>query len=440
MKKPLVAIVGRPNVGKSTFFNRINGKRISIVEDTPGVTRDRIYADAEWCGHYFTMVDTGGLDFSDKGEMQRNIFNQAQIAMDLADVILLMVDGKQGLVSSDIEIAEYLRKSKKPIVLAVNKIDNNEVELTYDFYKLNLGEPYAISSAQPKGLGDVLDAVVANFERSVKEGDKEPGIKIAIVGKPNAGKSSLTNKILGEERVVVSSIAGTTRDAIDTPFRYNGKDFVLIDTAGMRKKSAIDKESVERYSIIRALEAVKRSDIVLVMIDANEGISEQDVKIAGFVHEQNKPSIIVVNKWDVVEKDDKTINEYNARLSEDLKFMGYFVPLYVSALTGQRLNKIMPTVEKILENTNRRITTGVLNDIIQQAITVKEPPITGGRRLKIMFATQVSVAPPTFVLFVNDAKLIHFSYQRYLENCIRRSVDFSGTPIKLVVKSREDKD
>ena len=440
MKKPLVAIVGRPNVGKSTFFNRIHGKRVSIVEDIPGVTRDRIYADAEWCGHYFTMVDTGGLDFSDKGEMQKNIFNQAQIAMDLADVILFFVDGKQGLVTSDIEIAQYLRKSKKPIVLVVNKIDNNEVELTYDFYKLNLGEPYAVSSVQPKGLGDVLDAVVSNFERNEKEGENSQGIKIAIVGKPNAGKSSLTNKILGEERVVVSSVAGTTRDAIDTPFRYNNKDYVIIDTAGMRKKSAIDKESIERYSIIRALEAVKRSDIVLVMIDANEGITEQDVKIAGFVHEQNKPSIIVVNKWDMVEKDDKTINEYNNRLKEDLKFMGYFVPLYISALTGQRLNKIMPAVEAVLENANRRISTGILNDIIQQAITVKEPPLVSGRRLKIMFATQVQVAPPTFVLFVNDSKLIHFSYQRYIENNIRKSADFSGTPIKLVVKSRDDKE
>lgn len=440
MKKPLVAIVGRPNVGKSTFFNRVNGKRISIVEDTPGITRDRIYADAEWCGYYFTMVDTGGLDFADKGEMQKNIFNQAQIAMELADVILFFVDGKQGLVSSDIEIAEYLRRSKKPIVLAVNKVDNNEVELTYDFYELKLGEPYAISSTQPKGIGDLLDAVVQHFPRNEQEGDKEPGIKIAIVGKPNAGKSSLTNKILGEERVVVSSVAGTTRDAIDTPFRYNGKDYIIIDTAGMRRKSAIDKESVERYSIIRALEAVKRSDIVLVMIDANEGVTEQDVKIAGFVHEENKPSIIVVNKWDLIEKDDKTINKYNDILKEDLKFMGYFVPMFISVTTNQRLNKIMPAVEKVLENTNRRITTGVLNDIIQAAITVKEPPMTGGKRLKIMFATQVSAAPPTFVLFVNNAKLMHFSYQRYLENCIRRSADFSGTPIKLIIKSRDDKD
>lgn len=441
MKKPLVAIVGRPNVGKSTFFNRVCGKRLSIVEDMPGVTRDRIYADAEWCGHNFTLVDTGGLDFANADDViQKNIFTQAQVAIDLADVILLFVDGRDGVTNNDMEVAAFLRKSKKPIVLVVNKLDNNEVEKTYEFYELGLGEPFAVSAEQAKGIGDVLDEVVKNFKVKVTDADLTPSIKIAIVGRPNAGKSSLTNRILGEDRVVVSNVAGTTRDAIDTPFKYDGKDFTIIDTAGMRRKSQIAKESVERYSILRALDAIERADIVLIAVDSVDKMTEQDVRIAGYVHEQGKPSIIVMNKWDLIEKDDKTINKYNDKLKEDLKFMDYFVPVYVSALTGQRLNKIMPTVMTVLENAGKRITTGTLNEILQEAITVKEPPSKNGRRLKIMFATQASTNPPTFVIFVNDAKLMHFSYERYLENCLRKQVDFTGTPIKIVIKTRGEKE
>lgn len=441
MKKPLVAIVGRPNVGKSTFFNRVCGRRLSIVEDLPGVTRDRIYADCEWCGHNFTLVDTGGLDFSNSNdEIQKNILTQAQVAIDLADVIMLFVDGREGITHSDRDVADFLRKSKKPIVLVVNKLDNNEVEKSYDFYELGLGEPFPVSAEQAKGVGDVLDEVVKHFKVKVTDEDLVPSIKIAIVGRPNAGKSSITNKILGEDRVVVSNVAGTTRDAIDTPFKYDGKDYVIIDTAGMRRKSQIPKESVERYSILRSLDAIERADIVLIAVDSVDKLTEQDVRIAGYVHEQGKPSIIVMNKWDLVEKDDKTINKYNEKLKQDLKFMDYYEPLYVSALTGQRLNKIMPTINKVLENASKRITTGVLNEILQEAITVKEPPTKNGRRLKIMFATQASTNPPTFVIFVNDAKLMHFSYERYLENCIRRHVDFSGTPIKLVIKTRGEKE
>lgn len=441
MKKPLVAIVGRPNVGKSTFFNRVCGRRLSIVEDLPGVTRDRIYADCEWCGHNFTLVDTGGLDFSNSNdEIQKNILTQAQVAIDLADVIMLFVDGREGITHSDRDVADFLRKSKKPIVLVVNKLDNNEVEKSYDFYDLGLGEPFPVSAEQAKGVGDVLDEVVKHFKVKVTDEDLVPSIKIAIVGRPNAGKSSITNKILGEDRVVVSNVAGTTRDAIDTPFKYDGKDYVIIDTAGMRRKSQIPKESVERYSILRSLDAIERADIVLIAVDSVDKLTEQDVRIAGYVHEQGKPSIIVMNKWDLVEKDDKTINKYNEKLKQDLKFMDYYEPLYVSALTGQRLNKIMPTVNKVLENASKRITTGVLNEILQEAITVKEPPTKNGRRLKIMFATQASTNPPTFIIFVNDAKLMHFSYERYLENCIRRHVDFSGTPIKLVIKTRGEKE
>lgn len=440
-KKPLVAIVGRPNVGKSTFFNRVCGRRISIVDDLAGVTRDRIYADAEWCGCSFTLVDTGGLDFEDRGEIQKNILNQAQVAIDLADVILLFVDGKAGLTHSDMEVADFLRKSNKRIIVVVNKLDNNEVENSYEFYNLGLGEPFPISSEQAKGLGDLLDEVVKPFKTSTTEKEEEnKPLSIAIVGRPNAGKSSLVNKLLGEDRVVVSSIAGTTRDAIDTPFTYNGKEYILIDTAGMRKKNTIEKNSVERYSVLRSLEAVKRADVVLVVIDSNDGICDQDIKVAGYVHEQGKPSVILMNKWDVIEKDDKTINKYNEKLAEDLKFMDYFMPIYISALTGQRVNKVMSAVETVYANASRRVTTGVLNDIIQDAITFKEPPFKNGKRLKILFATQVSVNPPTFVIFVNDASLMHFSYERYLENCIRKALNLVGTPVNIIFRNREDKE
>ena len=441
MKKALVAIVGRPNVGKSTFFNRVCGRRISIVDDMAGVTRDRIYADAEWCGYSFTLVDTGGLDFENQGEIQRNILNQAQIAIDLADVILLFVDGKEGLTHSDMEVADFLRKSNKKIIVVVNKLDNNEVENTYEFYELGLGEPYGISSEQGKGLGDLLDEIVKTFKQTMPESPKgEEPLKIAIVGRPNAGKSSLVNKLLGEERVMVSSIAGTTRDAIDTPFVCDGKEYLLIDTAGMRKKNTIEKNSIERYSILRSLEAIKRADVVVVVIDSTEGICEQDIKVAGYVHEQGKPSVIVMNKWDIVEKDDKTINKYNDKLANDLKFMDYFIPVYISALTGQRVNRIMSMVQEVYQNASKRVTTGVLNEIIQDAITFKEPPFKNGKRLKILFATQVSTNPPNFVIFVNDASLMHFSYERYLENCLRKTLNLKGTPIKLTFKNREEKE
>ncbi len=437
MKKPLVAIVGRPNVGKSTFFNKICGRRISIVEDTPGVTRDRIYGDAEWCGYNFSLVDTGGLDFNYEDEMQQNIYNQAKIAIDLADVIMFFVDGKEGITNNDKEVASLLRKSRKPIVLVVNKLDNNEIEKTYEFYELNIGEPMLLSAEQGKGIGDILDEVVKHFNK-IEVDPNADAIKIAIVGRPNAGKSSITNKILGEERVVVSNVAGTTRDAIDTPFRYNGQDYILIDTAGMRKKKNIESESIERYSILRSLEAIKRADIVLIVIDSQDFVTEQDVKIAGIVHEENKPSIIVMNKWDTIEKNDRTINKYIKKLDEDLSFMSYYKSIFVSAKTGQRLSNIMPTVEEVLENANRRVTTGVLNDIISDAVSVNQPPMIRGKKLKLYYATQVGVKPPTIVLFVNDASAMHFSYERYLENSIRKAIDFSGTPIKLVIKQKAE--
>lgn len=437
MKKPLVAIVGRPNVGKSTFFNKICGRRISIVEDTPGVTRDRIYGDAEWCGYNFSLVDTGGLDFNYEDEMQQNIYNQAKIAIDLADVIMFFVDGKEGITNNDKEVASLLRKSRKPIVLVVNKLDNNEIEKTYEFYELNIGEPMLLSAEQGKGIGDILDEVVKHFNK-IEVDPNADAIKIAIVGRPNAGKSSITNKILGEERVVVSNVAGTTRDAIDTPFRYNGQDYILIDTAGMRKKKNIESESIERYSILRSLEAIKRADIVLIVIDSQDFVTEQDVKIAGIVHEENKPSIIVMNKWDTIEKNDRTINKYIKKLDEDLSFMSYYKSIFVSAKTGQRLSNIMPTVEEVLENANRRVTTGVLNDVISDAVSVNQPPMIRGKKLKLYYATQVGVKPPTIVLFVNDASAMHFSYERYLENSIRKAIDFSGTPIKLVIKQKAE--
>lgn len=438
MKKPLVAIVGRPNTGKSTFFNKICGKRISIVDDLPGVTRDRIYADAEWCGHAFTMVDTGGLDVKSDDTFQKSIKTQAQIAIDLAEVIVFIVDGMAGLVPADYEVAELLRKTKKPVVLVANKLDKFEVEKTYDFYQLGLGEPYPISCAQSKGLGEVLDAIVNSFSFKVEADAVDEAIKIAVVGRPNAGKSSIVNRILGEDRVLVSNVAGTTRDAIDTDFKYNGKKYTIIDTAGMRRQRSVLKESVEGYSVIRAMEAIKRADVVLIVFDASEEISEQDVRIAGYVHEENKPSIVVMNKWDLVEKDGNTINNYQKMLEDKLSFMSYFKPLYLSALTGKRLEKIMPTVNEVYENSTRRITTGTLNEIIQKAILSQEPPTKKGKKLKIMYATQAETNPPTFVIFVNDATLVHFSYERFLENRLRDAVNFEGTPIKLVFKNRKE--
>lgn len=438
MKKPLVAIVGRPNTGKSTFFNKICGKRISIVDDLPGVTRDRIYADAEWCGHGFTMVDTGGLDVKSDDTFQKSIKTQAQIAIDLADVIVFVVDGMSGIVPADYEVAELLRKTNKNVILVVNKLDKFEVEKTYDFYSLGLGEPYPISCAQSKGLGEVLDAIVSHFPNKYDLEEENKVVKIAVVGRPNAGKSSIVNRILGEERVLVSNIAGTTRDAIDSNFRYNGKDYTIIDTAGMRRQRSVLKESVEGYSVIRSMEAIKRADIVLIVFDASEEISEQDVRIAGYVHEENKPSIVVMNKWDLIEKDGSTINEYQKILEDKLAFMGYFKPLFLSAKTGKRLEKIMPTIDEVCENASRRITTGTLNEIIQKAILAQEPPSKKGKRLKIMYSTQAETNPPTFVIFVNDATLLHFSYERFLENRLRAAVNFEGTPIKLIFKNRKE--
>ena len=438
MSNPLVAIVGRPNVGKSTFFNRIVGQRISIVEDTPGVTRDRLYADAEWCGHSFTLIDTGGLEIKSEDVMWSHIRAQAQIAVETADVIVFMLDGKTGLTHEDYEVAAYLRKSRKPILLVVNKLDNNEQHLLYDFYELGLGEPIGISAGQAKGLGDVLDEIVKLTGKYETE-EKEEALKIAVVGKPNAGKSSLVNKLLGYARVIVSDIAGTTRDAIDTRIKIGDKEYILIDTAGIRRKRSVE-EDLEQYSVMRSLGAVRRADVCLIVIDSSEELSEQDVKIAGYVHEQGKPSVVVMNKWDVVEKDTYTIEKYNRKLKEELKFMDYFIPTYVSAKTGKRVDNLIKLAERAYENASRRISTGLLNDVLREAILTNEPPSKNGKRLKIYYVTEVSANPPTFVIFVNDDTLMHFSYRRYLENALRRSFDFEGTPIRLIIRNKNEKD
>lgn len=438
MSKPLVAIVGRPNVGKSTFFNRIVGQRISIVEDTPGVTRDRLYADAEWCGHSFTLIDTGGLEIKSEDVMWSHIRAQAQIAVETADVIVFMLDGKTGLTHEDYEVAAYLRKSRKPILLVVNKLDNNEQHLLYDFYELGLGEPIGISAGQAKGLGDVLDEIVKLTGKYETE-EKEEALKIAVVGKPNAGKSSLVNKLLGYDRVIVSDIAGTTRDAIDTRIKIGDKEYILIDTAGIRRKRSVE-EDLEQYSVMRSLGAVRRADVCLIVIDLSEELSEQDVKIAGYVHEQGKPSVVVMNKWDVVEKDTYTIEKYNRKLKEELKFMDYFIPTYVSAKTGKRVDNLIKLAERAYENASRRISTGLLNDVLREAILTNEPPSKNGKRLKIYYVTEVSANPPTFVIFVNDDTLMHFSYRRYLENALRRSFDFEGTPVRLIIRNKNEKD
>ncbi len=439
MAKPLVAIVGKPNVGKSTFFNKICGKRISIVDDSPGVTRDRIYADAEWCGHEFRLVDTGGIDSKSDDVFQTNIKEQADIAIDLAQVIVFIVDGKEGLTQADYDVADMLRKSNKNVVLVVNKLDNFEVEKTYDFYELGLGVPYPISCEQSKGLGDVLDEIVRDFQRYETQQESD-SIKIAIVGRPNVGKSSITNRILGFDRVVVSDVAGTTRDAIETDFNYKNQKFTLIDTAGLRRQRSYEKESVEGYSVIRSLEAIERADVVLIVFDSSQEISEQDVRIAGYVHEAGKPSVVVMNKWDLVEKDGNTINIYEQKIKSSLSFMDYFKSVYVSAKTGQRLTNVIDCAVNSYNNSSRRIPTGTLNELLSQAILSNEPPYRNGRRLKISYITQFKTNPPTFILFCNDGTLMHFSYLRYLENRFRSAVDFSGTPIKFVVRSKGDKD
>ncbi len=438
MAKPFVAIVGRPNVGKSTFFNRIAGRRISIVEDTPGVTRDRIYADAEWLGREFTLIDTGGIDPDAQDVILKQMRLQAELAVDIADVILFFVDAKQGVLPADHEIADMLRRANKPVITVVNKADNRQDEQNiYDFYALGTDQLFAISSAQGLGLGDLLDAVIADFEEQQEEENPET-VHIAIVGRPNAGKSSLVNAIIGESRTIVSDIAGTTRDAIDVPFKREGTDFVLIDTAGIRKKARIEDKSIERYSVIRAFAAVRRADAVVVMIDAIEGISEQDVKIAGFVHDEGKPCVIAVNKWDAVDKDTHTINKYNNDIETALSFMSYAEKVYISALTGQRLNRLFDALLKAKENSLRRIPTGLLNECIGEAVTMVEPPSDKGRRLKIYYATQVATVPPYIVIFVNDSRLIHFSYMRYLENFLRKTFDFSGTPLRLGARNKND--
>lgn len=441
MKKPLVAIVGRPNTGKSSFFNKICGKRISIIDDLPGVTRDRIYCDAEWCGKVFTLVDTGGLDSKSSDVFQKTIRSQAQIAIDLADVIIFMVDGREGVTPADEEVAALLRRAKKRVILVVNKLDRFEVENTYDFYSLGFGEPFPISCQQGKGLGEVLDEIIsAPCFKEASNFEESSTIKIAVVGRPNAGKSSIVNRLLGEERVVVSNVAGTTRDAIDTPFRYNGKDFVLIDTAGLRRQRSVEKESVEGYSALRAREAIGRADVVLIVFDASEEISEQDVRIAGYVHEEGKPSLIVMNKWDKIENNGHTINDYVSMLKEKLSFMDYFKPVFISALSGKRVEKVMPSVLEVYANSTKRITTGVLNEVIQKAILAQQPPTKKGKSLKILYATQAEVSPPTFVIFVNDSSIVHFSYERFLENRLRASINFEGTPIKLIFRSRKEKE
>lgn len=436
--KPLIAVVGRPNVGKSTLFNRIAGNRIAIVEDTPGVTRDRIYADCEWCGRAFTLIDTGGLELKSDDEMWTHIRTQAEIAVDSANAILYVVDGKTGLTTDDSLVCSFLRKSGLPVVLAVNKIDNNYMDSVYDFYALGFGEPYPVSAEQGKGIGDLLDALMEVIPVSVAEEDPER-IKIAIVGKPNAGKSSITNRLLGYDRCIVSDIAGTTRDAIDTELNIGDDKYLIIDTAGMRKKRAVD-EDLERYSVMRSLLAIRRADVVLMVCDANEGFTEQDVKIAGFIHEEGKPSVIVMNKWDLVDKDTHTIYEFENKLKEDLKYMNYYKSVYVSAKSGKRLDNLLPLCKEVVENSRRRISTGLLNEVIGEAIRISEPPSYLGKKLKIYFVTQVGVAPPSFVVKVNDPTIMHFSYKRYLENALRKSFDFTGTPIRIMIRANGEKD
>lgn len=434
--KPIVAIVGRPNVGKSTLFNKITGKKISIVEDKPGVTRDRIYADAEWCGHSFTVIDTGGIELKSEDEMWRHIKKQAEIAIDTADVILLLCDVKSELTASDYDVADMLRRSRKPVVLAVNKLDNYKPEKLFEYYNLGLGEPFGISCEQATGIGDLLEEVCGYLEK-VPEEEQTKALKIAVVGKPNAGKSSLVNKLLGYDRTIVSNISGTTRDAIDTPFTFNGQEYILIDTAGIRKKKAVD-EDIEYYSVIRALGAIRRADICLMVVDSKEGLSEQDVKICGYIHEQGKPSVILMNKWDLIAKNSNTINEFQKKLDCDLAFMDYYKSIYISALTGQRVEKILSVALEAYNNSCRRVTTGTLNDLIGDAVRTTNPPSKNGKRLKIYYTTQDDVCPPRFIIFVNDSTLVHFSYKRYIENVIRNAFDFSGTPIRIHFRERDE--
>jgi len=430
--------VGRPNVGKSTLFNKIVGSRLAIVEDKPGITRDRLYADAEWLSYQFTLIDTGGLDPENEQFIAKQVFRQAEIAMETADVILFLVDGKSGILEADRTVANMLRKVQKKVLLVVNKIDapakqQNDI---YEFYSLGLGDPMAISAGQALGLGDMLDEVVNLLPKPAKEAEDEEVIRVAVVGKPNVGKSSLINRILGEERVIVSDIPGTTRDAVDSPFEHNGQRYVFIDTAGLRRKSKI-KETIERYSIVRAVSAVERADVCVLLIDAEEGITEQDTKIAGIAHERGKAAIVAVNKWDAIEKDTHTMRNFSAKIDTDLAYMPYAPKLFISAQTGQRVNKLFELIFSVYQNNAMRISTGLLNDVIIESTAIHQPPTDKGKALRIYYATQVSVKPPTFILFVNDSKLMHYSYRRFLENRLRDAFGFAGTPVHFIIRERE---
>lgn len=441
MSKPIVAIVGRPNVGKSTLFNALAGQKISIVKDTPGVTRDRIYADIDWLNYNFTMIDTGGIEPDSSDIILAQMREQAQIAIDTADVIIFMTDVKQGLIDADAKVADMLRRSQKPVVLVVNKVDNFNKMMAdvYEFYNLGIGDPVPISASQRSGIGDMLDKVVEHFKSLDLEEDEDDRPKVAIVGKPNVGKSSIINKLTGESRVIVSNIAGTTRDAIDTDVKWNGKEYVFIDTAGIRRKSKV-KEDIERYSVIRTVTAVERADVVVIVIDATEGVTEQDAKIAGIAHENGKGIIIAVNKWDAIEKNDKTVYEYTNKVRQILSFMQYAEIMFISAKTGQRLPKLFDMIDMVIENHTMRIETGVVNEIMAEAVAMQQPPSDKGKRLRLYYITQVSVKPPTFVIFVNDKELMHFSYTRYLENKIREAFGFKGTSLKFLIRERKDKE
>lgn len=439
MVNPIVAIVGRPNVGKSTLFNQLVGERISIVDDRPGVTRDRIYADTEWLGRKMTLVDTGGIDVQNQDELVVQMKLQADIAIETADVIIFLVDGKEGIIPADQEVASILRRTQKPVVLGVNKIDApHEEEMLYEFYNLGIGDPVSLSASHKRGLGDLLDEVVEHIPENKSNDDDDDVIKIAVLGKPNVGKSSIVNNILGEERVIVSNIPGTTRDAIDTPFELDGQRYVIIDTAGIRRKSRIN-EDLERYSVIRALSAIRRCDVALMVVDATEEVTEQDTKIAGLIHGEGKGCVLVMNKWDLIQKETNTINLFRKRLFNDLTFMQYAPSIFTSAHTGQRMDRIIQVVDQVYKQCTFRISTGILNDCIADAVAFSEPPTDKGKRLKIYYGTQVSIKPPTFVLFVNDPKLMHFSYIRYLENQFRKSFGLQGTPIRILVRQRSKK-
>ena len=439
--KPIVAVVGRPNVGKSTLFNALAGSKISIVKDTPGITRDRIYADVSWLNYNFTLIDTGGIEPDSKDIILSQMREQAQIAIDTADVILFMVDVKQGLQDSDAKVADMLRRSHKPVLLVVNKVDNFEKMMpdVYEFYNLGIGDPHAISAANQMGFGDLLDEVVALFPQENAQEEEDDRPKIAIVGKPNVGKSSIINKLIGENRLIVSDIAGTTRDAVDTVVKYNGKEYIFIDTAGLRRKNKI-KEELEKYMIIRTVSAVERADLVVLVIDGEEGVTEQDAKIAGIAHDRGKGIIVAVNKWDAVEKKDKTIYRFTENVRNTLSFMPYAEIIFISAKTGQRLNKLYETIEMVIENQTLRVGTGVLNEIMMEAVALQQPPTDKGKRLRLYYITQVSVKPPTFVIFVNEKYLMHFSYQRYIENQIRQAFGFRGTPLHFIIRERKEKD